>query len=160
MSAQASGAIVIKGRKGVIGGSRDLKGLGRGALQGHGGLESGVEAVDLADLARRLGGSGCGLPFSHGGPSLGPLEPLSVEVERIPAKAEPAQHHGGRREHAHSDDQPPHGRQGREKRGPHGNTFRSSSKCGPSRRRGQSPPQTRATPLAFAAALMASAMRG
>ncbi len=162
MVAQASSAIGGQRKRRVIGGSRSLDGSGGDAFQRHGGLEGGVEAGDLIGLTLGFGGSGGGLLGGDDGRGLGAVQPSSVEVERVPAKAKAAEDDGEGGQNGDAEGEPAHRRQGPQDRRQtdHGNTFRSSSKCGPSRRRGQSPPQTRATPFAFAAALMASAMRG
>lgn len=162
MVAQAISAIGRQRKGRVIGGSRSLDGSGGGAFQRHGGLDGGVEAGDLAGLTLGLGGSGGSLLRGGGDRGLGAVEPSPVEAERIPAEAETAEDDGSDGEDEDAEGQPAHRRQGPQDRrqADQGNTRRSSSKCGPSRRRGQSPPQTRATPFAFAADLMASAMRG
>ena len=135
--------------------------MGGDAVQRHGGSDGGIEAGDLARLTLGLGGAGGGLRGRDGRDLFGALGAASVELERVPAKAETAQDDGRRSQSREADDDPAGRGQAPEKdKRPHGKTFRSSSKCGPSRKDGQSPPQTRATPLAFAAALMASAMRG
>jgi len=120
----------------------------------------GVEAGDLAGLRLGLGGSGGGFGAGSDRDLFGPVGAASAEVERIPTEAEAAQNDGDQRQHRDAHGQPAQRRHGPEDPRRHGNTFRSSSKWGPSRRRGQSPPQTKATPFAFAAALMLSAMRG
>ena len=139
-----------------------MDGSGGDAFQRHGGLDGGLKPGDLTGLRVRLGGSGGGLLDGHGGGGLGALETSPTEIERVPAKAETAEDEGDHGEDSDARSEPSHRREGAQDRRQtgHGNTRRSSSKCGPSRRRRQSPPQTRATPLALAAALIASAMRG
>ena len=102
-----------------------------------------------------------GLRRSRGGVRLGrPQTPLG-EAERVPAQAEAVTQRYDSEGERH-DQQGPAGRgqHPQERQPPHGNTFRSSSKCGPSRSLGQSPPQTMAVPCRTAAALKAAAMRG
>ena len=120
-----------------------------------------VEATGLIDRALDLKPARRGVGGGGPGPLLGRLEPPLAQTERIPVDAEaPAEHE--------QDDEPgerrqtqAHGRQGaQDQPRVHGKAFRSSSKCGPSRRVGQSPPQTRAVPCRAAAALKAAAMRG
>lgn len=92
--------------------------------------------------------------FGGGDPPPGP-------VERVPAKAQAMRQEdegpdGDRDQHRR------HGGTGQPEHHPgaHGKAFRSSSKCGPSRSRGQSPPQTTGVHCRAAAALKAAAMRG
>jgi len=96
-----------------------------------------------------------------GGCGLGPRQTSSGDTERIPAQSDAvSQDREGYGEHRQQR-QPANRRQRPEEGGrAHGNTFLSSSKCGPSRRVGQSPPQTMAVPCLAAAALNAAAMRG
>ena len=133
----------------------------RGAFQRHGGSNGGVEAGDLTGLALGLGRAGGGLGRGDGGDLFGAVGAASIELQRVPAEAETAQDDRAGRQGGDADGQPTDRRQApKDDRRRHGNTFRSSSKCGPSRRRGQSPPQTKATPRSRAAALMASAISG
>lgn len=81
------------------------------------------------------------------------------QVERIPAQTDPATDSDRENRHRRGQYDPAdRGRQAKQR--PHGNTRLSSSKCGPSRSVGQSPPQTMAVPWRAAAALKAAAMRG
>ena len=160
MVPKASNAIGRQRDGGVIGGSRNLDGSGRDAVQRRGGLNGGVEAGDLTGLPLGFGRSGGGLRDGCGRGGLGAVKTSAAEVEGIPAKAEAAEHEGDDRQDRDADGQPAQRLKRPQDRRRHGNTFRSSSKCGPSRKRGQSPPQTMATPLALAAALIASAIRG
>ena len=74
-------------------------------------------------------------------------QPALGQPERIPAEAQPVQADQRRPENPHPDQHPAPKGQGPQKRQtPHGNTFRSSSKWGPSLRLVQSPPQTMAVP--------------
>ena len=96
-------------------------------------------------------------------PRLGAAQPAAAQVEGVPAQAEAvpydreqsaqAQHGGGPAQRRKDAKRVP-------ERRAQGKTFRSSSKCGPSRRVGQSPPQTTAVPCRTATALNAAAMRG
>lgn len=83
----------------------------------------------------------------RGGATLRGLEARFSQPERIPAKAQPVPDQQGGPQHERNSEAPAKRRNGAQvnpRR--HGKTFRSSSKCGPSRRLGQSPPQTMATP--------------
>ncbi len=160
MVAQASNAIGRQRERGVIGSSRGFHGTGGDAVQRHRGSDGGVEADDLTRLTLGFGGSGRRLGRGQGRDLFGAVKPSSGQVEWVPSKAEPAQRGRHDREGRDPEGEPTQRGQRSEERRRQGNTFRSSSKCGPSRSRGQSPPQTRATPLALAAALIASAMRG
>lgn len=67
------------------------------------------------------------------------------QIERVPTETQSVarygrQHRQSRRQHD------PAGRGRKAKQAPHGNTLRSSSKCGPSRSVGQSPPHTMVVP--------------
>lgn len=81
------------------------------------------------------------------------------QVERIPAQTE-ALADDDQEDHQRYGQHDPAGAGRQAKQGPHGNTRRSSSKCGPSRSVGQSPPHTMAVPCRTAAALKAAAIRG
>ena len=99
---------------------------------------------------------GCGL----GRPGFGPNPSALLQVQRIPAKAQPAQQ-GDRQRHGRNDGRrPAPGPQTfpQSVRG-HGKTLRSSSKWGPSRRVRQSPPQMIGVSSSWAAALKAAAIR-
>jgi len=67
------------------------------------------------------------------------------QVERVPVQAQPMTGHDNQKDQPRRQGDPacraPHAQQG-----PQGNTRRSSSKCGPSRSVGQSPPQTISVP--------------
>lgn len=96
-----------------------------------------------AALSFELAGSGLGL--RNLGPLLQGARAALGPAERIPAKPEAVtkndQEQHGRQQQQRGGGQPWPGRERR-----HGNAFRSSSKCGPSRRLGQSPPQTTGVP--------------
>ncbi len=132
-----------------------------GGVQTAGGGQDGVQPGDLTRLGLGFCGTDLGFGPGNGGRSLGAIGATPRQVERVPAKAETAQDEGGNRE-AHEADREPTQRRQRAQHGDggHGNTRRSSSKCGPSRRVGQSPPQIRATPCSLAAVFTVSAMRG
>ena len=98
MVAQAISTIGIEGRGGVIGGSRDLKGVSGGAFQGHGGLKGGIDPDDLGGLTFDFGGAGGGLGCRDGGGLFGAIGPATGQVERIPAKAEAAEDQDDRSE--------------------------------------------------------------
>lgn len=114
----------------------------------------GLRALDLEPT---------GLSVRRGGPDelFGRRQTTRAKAEGIPVKAEPPS------DDQNDDDQDHRRRtQAQRRQGPqdaaraHGKTFRSSSKCGPSRREVQSPPQTIAVPCRTAAALKAAAIRG
>ena len=95
------------------------------------------------------------------GPRLSGFQPSLREAEGVPAQPDaPPDRRGQNKGDRHH--QPPSPRRQRPQNAspPQGNTLRSSSKCGPSRSVGQSPPQTRGVPCRTAAALKAAAMRG
>ena len=102
-----------------------------------------------------------GVGFGDRGPRLGGGHAPAGAVKGVPAEP---QRLAGEREndHAGEDERRPRNRPGEaeEMARAHGKAFRSSSKCGPSRRRGQSPPQTMGVPCRAAADLKAAAMRG
>jgi len=121
----------------------------------------GVQSGDLTGLTLGLGRAGGGFGASQIGGGLGPVGASAGEIERVPAKAEAAEQQGDEGKTGNHQRQPTHRRQGsQDGGGSHGNTRRSSSKCGPSLSLGQSPPQTMATPRSCAAAFTARAMRG
>lgn len=102
---------------------------------GHVGLTGGFE------FARH----GLGPPGDCRG--FGGSEAPPAETEGVPGQSDAtAEQNGGddqRHEGQAKGDRP---QPAKERPGRHGNTFRSSSKCGPSRSFGQSPPQTMAVP--------------
>nr|MBB5292462.1 hypothetical protein [Brevundimonas basaltis] len=106
-------------------------------------LEPARERRRALDLETAGGGVGCGAIR----PPFGGFQTTGCETEGVPAEAEPpAQPYQRDRKRDH-EQQPSRRRQGaQDGRGGHGNTARSSSKCGPSRSVGQSPPQTMAVP--------------
>ena len=135
--------------------------LGGRPSDGHGLLMMFVEAAGLPGQPLRFHSTRHCVRLSRHGSSLGGVQAPPGDTERVPAQtcAVADGHRGdgdGRRQ------QQPGGRVQAAKQceAPHGNTFRSSSKCGPSRSVGQSPPQTMAVPWRAAAALNAAAMRG
>ncbi len=157
MVTQATDTIRIKREMGVIG--FPCFGLGGGGdLRQFDSLLMGVlkaarlnaGALDFQSAGAGVGGGDLGLLFD-------PLQSARVEPQRIPAQAQaaPSQQQGDDQQ----GDAQPDARARHEPRA-HGKPFRSSSKCGPSRRVGQSPPQTMAVPCRAAAAFMAAAMRG
>ncbi len=82
-----------------------------------------------------------------GGLRLGRAQPSLRQPQRVPSKAQSVQADQHRSQHTGHDQPPAPGSQGsQERRSPHGNTLRSSSKCGPSLRVVQSPPQIMAVP--------------
>lgn len=130
-------------------------------LDRHGLLMMVFEAAGLFGHAFGFEPAREGVRGGGGGVRLGRPQPSLGQAERIPAQAEAVAEPDdgedeGRKQQTPSD----RGRRPEERRHPHGNTFRSSSKCGPSRSLGQSPPQTMAVPCRAAAALKAAAMRG
>jgi len=136
---------------GVVGRPRDQQVL----------LVVNIEAARLFGRALDLEPTRLGVGPGGDRPGLGCRQTAPGQIERVPAKAEaPAERHDGDKgqRHSHAPAERAKGAQNRE--APHGNTLRSSSKCGPSRRVGQSPPQTIAVPCRAAAALNAAAMRG
>lgn len=123
-------------------------GGGDGGAGGGGGRPSSQIAFDLQN-----GGGLGGVLARPDDLRLGARQPPGLPVERIPAQAEAAGQRdrgGGEGQRQQARGQPAQGRAGQaadqKQRRLHGKALRSSSKCGPSRRRGQSPPQTRATP--------------
>ncbi len=109
------------------------------------------------DLKPARGGVG----FGHSGPDLRGGQPAFGETERVPTQSE-AMAQRQRRHDPEGDGQTPTPRSQGAKhvQRPHGKTLRSSSKCGPSRREVQSPPQIIAVLCRAAAALKAAAIRG
>ena len=120
-----------------------------------------IEAAGLTGHAFRFEAAGQGVRVGRGDPGLGPLQPALAEAERVPAQAETMAEDGCDDDQRRDRQAPAERRQDPQDGQPlHGNTFRSSSKWGPSRSVGQSPPQTIAVPCRAAAALNAAAMRG
>lgn len=161
MSTQASDAIRIQGQSGVMGVSRLRRRGGGRPRQTDGLLVVTFRAFGLGDRALDLETSGEGVGGGGVRPTLRRRETARAEAERIPVEAQAPT---GDEKNRHQDrgQHPPAQRgQGPEQDArAHGKTFRSSSKCGPSRRLVQSPPQTMAVPCRAAAALKAAAMRG
>ena len=120
-----------------------------------------IEAAGLVGHAFRFETAGQGVGVRRGDPGLGPRQPTLAQAERVPAQAE-AMAEDDRDDEQRRNRQPPAERRQDPQDGQslHGNTFRSSSKCGPSRSVSQSPPQMIAVPCRAAAALNAAAMRG
>ena len=120
----------------------------------------GFQMAGLNDGALDLEPTGGRVGLGRRGANFGRLDPPARAVERVPAEPErlDQQDEGdnGGDSRNHPGDRLQRRRMGRR----HGNIFRSSSKCGPSRSFGQSPPQTIAVPCRTAAALKAAAMRG
>lgn len=129
------------------------------------GLQIGAEARRLRAGALGLAGEGCDMPRMIGrglrqGRSIGlgragggggvkaRCVPLETPVPAHPAREQ--QRPGERQRQGVA-------RQQDEQRAGHGYAARASSKCGPSGKEAQSPPQTRATPSSAAAAFMAAA---
>lgn len=97
-------------------------------------------ALDLEGASRGVGGQRIGSTFRC-------LDAAGLKPERIPVEAEAATGDDKDRQDHPSQQSTPPRRQGSENNpGIHGKAFRSSSKCGPSRRLVQSPPQTMAVP--------------
>ena len=120
-----------------------------------------VEPAGLGPASLGLQATRGGVGFGARGAGLGGGEAAAGEIEGIPAEAEIAgqqhQDRDGDRRGQREARRPGQTEQGARA---HGKAFRSSSKWGPSRRRGQSPPQTIGVPCRTAAALKAAAMRG
>lgn len=97
-------------------------------------------ALDLEPTRGRVRGGGVRPCFSR-------LQPPLGQPQRVPAKAQRIQADQRRTQNPGHGHRPAPWGQGPQKRWrPHGNAFRSSSKCGPSLRLVQSPPQTIAVP--------------
>jgi len=113
----------------------------------------GGGAFDLESSGEGVGGGGVGSTLRR-------LKTAGAEAERIPVEAQPPTGDEQDRDQRRHQQSPAQRGQGAQKGArAHGKTFRSSSKCGPSRRLVQSPPQTMAVPCRAAAALKAAAMR-
>jgi hypothetical protein len=157
MVTQANDPIRIKREMGVIGFPRFGLSGGGDPRQLDSLLMGFLKAARLNAGALDFQCTGAGVSGGDLGLLLRALQSARIEPERIPAQPQtaPGQQQGDdQQNHAQ-----PSGRAAHEPRA-HGKAFRSSSKCGPSRRVGQSPPQTMAVPCRAAAAFMAAAMRG
>lgn len=120
-----------------------------------------VEATGLIPGGLDLQPSGGGIGDSDGVPGFSGFPPALRQPQRIPANPQPVQGDQAQGQCRPDEHGPAPGRQSAQPRQPpHGNTRRSSSKWGPSRRRVQSPPQMIAVPWRAAAALNAAAIRG
>lgn len=161
VSAQTIETVRRKRQVGVMGGSSLQKNGRRGGFDPPGDGMGGVQPGDLPGLTQGLGRAGGGIGTGQIGGGLGPVGAAAGQIERVPAKAETAEHNG-HDGHASEDHRQPtdRGQAAKKRGGAHRNTRRSSSKWGPSRKVGQSPPQTMATPRSCATAFTASAMRG
>lgn len=161
MIREATDPLRIQGLISVMGAPRFGRGARRRALDGQGLLVVDVETTDLVGRAFPLEPPRRGIGFGRRGPRLGGGEAAAGPVEGVPPKPQAmGEQDKGRRS---GDGQGrPCGGTGRPQDAArdHGKAFRSSSKCGPSRSRGQSPPQTIGVPCRAAAALKAAAMRG
>ena len=161
MVSKAIGASRVQWQFGVMGVPRFGLGARRGPDQFQGLLLVIFDPADLADGAFDLEPPGGRIELRRHGARFGRLQTAARPVERIPPKPERMDQddQGGDSRYSRTG---PEGRlrQRRRHAGAHGNTFRSSSKCGPSRNVDQSPPPTMAVPCRTAAALNAAAMRG
>lgn len=161
MIAQPIGTISLKQDFSVIGLFRPFQCAGR-----HRGDR--VQCLMMALNPLRLCLSALDLQPTRGqvavqgfGPRPGGLQPSTSDVEGIPAQSDAPPDYHKQNQHNGQHHAPPPGAEHPQNGGrPHGNTLRSSSKCGPSRSVGQSPPQTMGVPCRTAAALKAAAMRG
>lgn len=105
------------------------------------------ETPGLFGSARNLEPARSGVLDRGGGLRLGRAQPSLRKPQRVPAKAQSVQADQHRSQNTGHDQPPAPGSQGsQDRRPPHGNTLRSSSKCGPSLRVVQSPPQIMAVP--------------
>lgn len=161
MVSKTSGASRVQRFFGVMGAPCPglCAGCGPDKLQGL--LLMGFDAGGLTDSALDLKPTRDAVALRRRGARLGRLQSASSPVKRIPAKAKRVDQDdqgGDTRNHRDRHERRP-GQRALEA-GAHGNALRSSSKCGPSRKVGQSPPQTMAVPCRAAAALKAAAMRG
>lgn len=138
-------------------------GLGEGGrpLHRHGLLMMVIEAAGLIGHSLEFETARRHIGRRRPGARFGVIQAPRRHVERIPTQPEPAPGHenghqyGGDQQEPDDGLRPPQKRQRR-----HGKAFRSSSKWGPSRSFGQSPPHTMVVPCRAAAALKAAAMRG
>ncbi len=120
-----------------------------------------VDASGLRDRGLDLELAGDGVRLGHGGAGLGRFETPLGEAERVPPQTRAATEEDRGDESEQEGQRPAGGAdQPEQVARAHGKAFRSSSKCGPSRRRVQSPPQTMGVPCRAAAALKAAAIRG
>ncbi len=87
-----------------------------------------------------------GVGLGRRGALLGRLKAATRTVERVPAEPKRLDQTGEDHEGGDNREAPADRLQERNDGRSHGNTFRSSSKCGPSRSFGQSPPHTIAVP--------------
>lgn len=101
-----------------------------------------VQAGALVGLARLLEAAGVRVGLSRLGAGFGGAQAPAGEIERVPAQPDAMR----RRQHQDDDDHGGEPGRPRSEAGHHGKAFRSSSKWGPSRSLGQSPPQTIAVP--------------
>jgi len=161
MIAQTSGATRIKGEIGIMGVPRLGLGGGGDPRQIDGLLMVLFETAGLGRRALDLDPAGMGVRGGGGGPLFGRRLTARADAEGVPVKTESASDDQHDDDQSHRRDPEAERRQGPQDfaRG-HGKAFRSSSKCGPSRRDFQSPPQTMAVPCRAAAALKAAAIRG
>ena len=158
---KAIGASRIQRNRGVMGAPGLGRGDGGGPLDRQGLLMMVFKAAVLFGPAFAFKAPRDGVRHRGGGVRLGGSQSSPGQVERIPAKAQSMPKNDGRADERYGQQTPAGWSQHPQQRPrPHGNTLRSSSKCGPSRSLGQSPPQTMAVPWRTAAALKAAAMRG
>lgn len=106
-----------------------------------------IETPDLVRGALDLEPARIGVRGGDRGPDLSRPQPSLGQPQRVPAKAQRIQaYQGGAQNPGHGQHPAPWSQGPQERLRPQGNTFRSSSKCGPSLRLVQSPPQTIAVP--------------
>ena len=123
------------------------RGDGGGPLDRDGLLMKGFKTAGLIGHAFGFELPGFGVGDRDGRPRLGRPGAPPREIERVPAQAKPAPHGREGDDHGQHQNDPTSGREdAQDRHRPHGNTVRSSSKCGPSRRVVQSPPQTIGVP--------------
>ena len=105
------------------------------------------DATDLVEGALDLEAAAGGVGLRDAGGRFGAPEPAFGETQRVPAEPQPLQGEQTPAQNNSGDHGPAQRRQHPQiRRRPHGNTLRSSSKCGPSFRLVQSPPQMIAVP--------------
>lgn len=120
-----------------------------------------VETLHLLLSPLDLESAGGSLRLGERRRRFGHLEPVSGQAEGIPAETQPGENDQAQPQNPDQTQCPtPRGQDPQHWRDLQGNTFRSSSKWGPSLKLLQSPPQTIAVPCRTAAALNAAAMRG